>query len=336
MLRVAIIGLGEISNSHLPVILENKDVELVAACDLDPALSAKAPNATFYTDFREMLAREKPLDCVHICLPHYLHYPVARQVIEHGIHVFCEKPLALNLAEALEFVAMEANHPELKVGICFQNRFNESFRMLMDIIASGQMGRVTGIRGFVPWYRDPSYYTSKPWRMRMSTAGGGVMINQSIHTMDLMQLIGGELDSIRGNVGNLLEYEGLEVEDTVSARLQFKSGAKGLFFASVANSRNDSVDIEVSMEKGDLVLRDCCLFRQLDGDLEKLVEDDRLPGTKFYFGASHGKIIRQFYRCLETGSQEYVHAGDALVSMRMIDAVRRSAAGNVTVSMDAG
>ena len=203
----------------------------------------------------------------------------------------------------------------------------------MDIVASGQMGQVTGIRGFVPWYRDQSYYKSKPWRMRMSTAGGGVMINQSIHTMDLMQLIGGELESIRGTIGNLLDYEGLEVEDTVSARLQFKSGVKGLFFASIANSRNDSVDIEVTMDKGDLHLRDGCLFRQLDGELEKLAEDDRLPGTKFYFGASHGKIISQFYQCLEKDSQEYVHARDAVVSMQMIDAIRRSSESGATVGM---
>jgi len=331
MLRAAIIGLGEISNIHLPVLLESVNMDLAAVCDIDPAMAAKAPGTKFYTGYREMLAAER-LDCVHICLPHYLHYPVARYVIEQGVNVFCEKPLAMNLAEARDFVALEESHPELKIGICFQNRYNESFQMLMHLVAEGQMGRVTGIKGIVPWFRALSYYTDKPWRMRMSTAGGGVMINQSIHTMDLMQLIGGEIASIRGSIANLLDYDGLEVEDTASARMEFKNGAQGFFFATTANSRNDSVEIEVTLEQGELILRDCCLYRQNDGVLEQLVEDDRLAGTKFYFGASHGKIIRQFYECLETGSHEYVHARDALTSMRMIDAIRRSSEEKVSIA----
>ena len=325
MFKSAIIGLGDIAGNHLAALRACPNVELAAACDIDPAKAGVAGNVPFFTDYRQMLAQVKP-DCVHICLPHYLHYPVARVAVEAGAHVFCEKPLALDLAEAEAFMALEAGHPELKIGICLQNRRNESFETLQSIIAGGRLGRVLGVKGLVAWYRSPEYYSSKPWRMKMATAGGGVMPNQSIHTMDLLQLIGGEIAGIRGSIANLLDYEGLEVEDTASARIRFRNGAVGLFFATNANSKNDSVEIVVTLEKGELAIRDSILYEMAAGSQTVLAEDARVPGTKFYFGASHTKLIGQFYECLATGSQDYIHVRDAAVSMRMIDAIRRSSA----------
>lgn len=326
MFRSAIIGLGDIANNHLAVLRANPAIELAAACDLNPALAGVAAGTRFYTDYHEMLVREK-LDCVHICLPHFLHYPVAREAAERGIHVFCEKPPALNLEETLAFAALEADHPELSIGICLQNRRNESFETLMAVIAGGSLGKVLGIKALVTWSRSREYYSAKPWRARMATAGGGVMHNQSIHTLDLMQLIGGEIAGIRGSIANLLDYEGLEVEDTASARIRFRNGACGLFFATNANSKNDNVEIIVTLEKGELALQNNILYQSAGGRREPLAEDAKLPGTKFYYGISHKKLIDQFYAGLATGSQDYVHVRDAVTSMRMIDAIRRSSAG---------
>lgn len=98
-----------------------------------------------------------------------------------GCNVFCEKPVALTTKEAEEYVKLEAEHPELHIGICLQNRLNESVEMLKELIDSGKYGKVTGTRGIVPWYRAKEYYDIKPWRGKWETAGGGCMINQSVH-----------------------------------------------------------------------------------------------------------------------------------------------------------
>jgi len=333
MLKIAVIGLGDISKIHIPAIQANPNAELVAVCDLDESLRNTVPNVNFYSDYQEMLNKES-LDCVHVCLPHYLHFPVTKVCVEKGVHVFQEKPLSLNTQEGLALAKLEEEYENVKICVCFQNRCNESFELLQEMIANGQFGKLIGIKGLVTWYRPKEYYDVKPWRGKMEHAGGGVMINQALHTIDLMQLLGGEIDSIRGSVDQLLAY-GIEVEDTASAHIQFKNGAKGLFFATNANAENSSVELEVSFEKGKLSIKDSILTKiNGDGKKEELIEDAKMPGTKFYYGASHIKLINQFYAAIINNSQNYVKVNDALTSIKMIDAIRQSSAEKRIIKME--
>ncbi|MGG1675998.1 Gfo/Idh/MocA family protein [Neobacillus sp. NRS-1170] len=333
MLKAALIGLGDISKIHSPAIKANPNVELIAVCDVDEELRNIVPEARFYIDYQDMLESEA-LDVVHICLPHYLHNPVTKACVEKGVHVFLEKPLGLNTEEALEIVYLEEAHQEVKVCVCFQNRYNESFEMLQKIALSSEYGKIVGIKGLVAWYRPKSYYDVNSWRGQMEFAGGGVMINQALHTLDLMQLLGGKIESIRGNLDQLLDY-GIEVEDTASARIQFENGATGLFFATNANAENSSVELEVIFEKGKFTIKDNILTRVTEnGKKEDLIEDAKLPGSKFYYGASHVKLIHQFYQCIEQGTDNYVHAKDALLSIQMIDAIRKSSDMKKTIKLE--
>ncbi|MBZ5750681.1 Gfo/Idh/MocA family protein [Metabacillus rhizolycopersici] len=323
MLKIAVIGLGDISKIHLPAIQANPSVELVAVCDRDETLKDNVPGVNFYTDYHEMLEKEA-LDCVHNLLPHYLHYPATKACVQKGVHVFQEKPLGLNTEEGLELVKLEEANKDIKIGVCLQNRYNESFEKLQEIVNSGEYGKIIGIKGLVTWFRPKSYYDVKPWRGKMEYAGGGVMINQALHTLDLMQLIGGEIASIRGTVDQLLDY-GIEVEDTATANIKFKNGASGLFFATNANAGNSSVELQVVFEKGKFTIKDSTLTRlNENGKKEEIMEDRKLPGTKFYYGASHTKIINHFYSCIENDTQDYVHAKDALTSIQIIDAILKS------------
>lgn len=324
MKKAAIIGLGDISGIHIGAIRQNPEIVLAAVCDIDEEARERAPeNVPFYTDFREMIACEKP-DVVHICLPHYLHVPVSCEAAEMGVHVFCEKPVAMNTKEAEEFAAFEASHPEIYMGICLQNRFNESVEMLKGFIDSGEYGKVTAAKGIVPWAREKSYYDVKPWRGKLETAGGGCMINQSVHTLDLLYHLGGSITELKASVSQILDY-GIEVEDTVAASLAYANGARGLFMATNANYKNESVQISVQMEKAEFAIIDNVLYRiDAEGNRERLVEDERLPGTKFYYGASHGKLIARFYREIETGGRDYVHVKDAVMSIRLIDKILES------------
>jgi len=323
MLNIAIIGLGDISNIHIPVIAENSKVRLVAVCDIDESLRNKVPEATFYTDYYEMLEKEA-LDIVHICLPHHLHYVVTKACVEKGVDVFLEKPLARNAEEGINLVELEEAHPDVKICVSFQNRRNETFEKLQEIVESGKYGKVTGLKGIVAWFRPKAYYDEKPWRGKMREAGGGVMINQAIHTLDLMQLIGGEINTIRGSIDNMFDY-GYEVEDTATANIQFKNGATGLFFATVTNATNSSVEFQVILEKAKLTIKDSILTKTNENDeKEKIIKDEKLPGSKFYYGASHAKLINEFYECIEQDTDDYIHARDAQKSMEMISAIRRS------------
>lgn len=323
MIRVAIIGLGDISQIHIQAIQIHPRAQLVAVCDIDSAHAHDVAHVTFYTNYHEMLQKES-LDCVHICLPHYLHYPVTKACIEAGVHVFQEKPVALNYQEALQLLALEQKHPHTKICICLQNRFNETFKKLIELLRSKQYGDITGVKGIVTWHRPQQYYDAKPWRGKMAYAGGGAMINQSIHTLDLIQLIGGPVRTIKGHIDNLLDLE-IEVEDTALAHIEFENGIQGLYYATTTYSSNSSVEIEVLTKQARFNIKDSiltCVDR--DGKKVHLIEDTKLPGAKFYYGASHEKLIHHFYQALENQSDDYIHVQDALPSIRLIDQIRAS------------
>lgn len=324
MKSAAVIGLGDISAIHIAAIRRNPDITLKAVCDIDERARKRAPEGTaFYTGYHEMIQKEQP-DVVHVCLPHYLHVPISKEAVNLGAHVFCEKPVAMNTTEAVDFAAFEAAHPDRHIGICLQNRFNESVEMLKELIDSGQFGKVSGLKGFVPWARPKSYYDEKPWRGTWKHAGGGCMINQSVHTLDLLYYLGGPIESINASVSQLLDY-GIEVEDTVSAALRFESGAQGLFFATNANYKNEGVQISVQTGGAEFSIIDNVLYQtEPDGNKKRLAEDAKMPGEKFYYGASHEKLIRAFYQAIESGSQDYLHVKDAVMSIRLIDAIQQS------------
>ena len=323
MLKVAVIGLGDISSIHLSAIEANENAELVAVCDNNESLKDTVSGVNFYSDYHDMLEQEE-LDCVHICLPHYLHYPATKACVEKGVHVFQEKPLALNTEEGLALAKLEEENQEVKICVCFQNRLNESFEKLQEIVESGEYGKIIGIKGLVTWARPKAYYDNKPWRGKMEYAGGGVMINQSIHTLDLMQLLGGKIESIRGSVDQLLDY-GIEVEDTATAHIKFENGTKGFFFATIANANNSSVEFQVVFENQRLTIKDSILTKlNEEGKKEEIIEDTKLPGSKFYYGASHIKLINKFYESINEDTQDYVHVKDALPSIKIIDAIVKS------------
>lgn len=325
--------MGVISSIHLAAIQSNPNITLVAVCDTDESRKSEAPaGVPFYTDYKTMILEAKP-DVVHICLPHYLHVPVAEEAAKLGVHVFCEKPMAMNAREGAEFAAFEAAHPDIHIGICLQNRFNESVEMLKSLIEGGEYGKVTGIRGTVPWYREKEYYEVQPWRGKWDTAGGGCMINQAVHTLDLMYHLTGDIKELKASVAQLLDY-GIEVEDTVAAALSFTNGARGMFLATIANYTNESVQISVQLEKASFLITDNILYRiREDGSKEILCEDAKLPGTKFYYGASHSKLIALFYEALEKNSQDYLHVHEALMSIRLIDAIQESGRTGKRVSL---
>lgn len=319
--RVGIVGLGVVSKTHLQALATLSDVQVTAVCDLDE--KKRIDGKAFYTDFYEM-AEKEPLDAVHICLPHYLHAPAAEAFAARGIHVLCEKPVALTPVEAAEMAQLEARYG-VTVAVCLQNRWNRTFTTLQDLLSCEENGKLLSLKAIAAWNRPLEYYQAGSWRGKMAQAGGGCMMNQAVHTLDQLLLLGGAVHSVRGSICNLSGYP-IEVEDTASAAITFCSGAKGLFFGSVCNGSNASIEIEAVCEKVTYWIKDYALWKSEPGSAERelIVRDDVLDDTKAYYGMGHRHLIRDFYRTLSGNGGHYVTVAEGAEVLKLISLIRES------------
>ena len=316
----AVVGCGDISGVHLAAIAANPAITLVGVCDTQASLvAATAPEHRVpgFTDYRELLDEVRP-DVVHICTPHHQHVAIAIECLERGIAVLQEKPLAHTVAEGQLLVDAAAAHPDVKIGICFQNRYNAPIAAMKKLLAAGELGAVLGASATVLWERSGAYYLAKPWRGRWDTSGGGMLMNQAIHTVDLMQWLLGEVDDVKGHAANNSLAEFIEVEDTADLLLTHAGGARTVLYATLANSVNAPVTVDVVTETATL---------HLDGELTVMYADGRTttvskpvissPG-KNYWGASHSLLIGDFYARLPDPEPFWIGPAEAAKSLKIV------------------
>ena len=202
-MRSAIVGCGSIAGVHAAVLTKSVYTQLTACADIRPERAqamADACHIAAYGSLDELLDRERP-DVLHICTPHHLHVPMALLALSRGVNVLMEKPPAIS-PESFEALLKEAGKSGLHTGVCFQNRYNPQVQYIRRALQGGQAGRVLGARAFVTWSRDDQYYTGSGWRGQWDTEGGGVLMNQSIHTMDLLVYLLGIPVSVEASMHN--------------------------------------------------------------------------------------------------------------------------------------
>ena len=293
MFRAGLIGCGGISAVHAHVLGELENTELAACADVIPERAARYGCAA-YTDWKEMLDREK-LDAVHLCTPHYLHPVMAAEAARRGIAVFTEKPPAIDAAGWEQVKAAAENVP---VGICFQNRYHPHIRSCLRFLREGTYGRLKGLRAFVTWNRTAEYYAAAEWKGKWATEGGGALINQAIHTLDLIVGFLGLPDQAEAVMHNHHLREAIEVEDTAEIYLE-KDGVPALLYASNAYSQDAPVILEMHFDQA--VIR-------LEGDLMTVIRDGRKQEIlcttdpvigRSYWGAGHKACIADFCRSIE-------------------------------------
>ena len=290
-MKSAIIGLGVIAPVHADA-LRRINADITCVCDIDNEIAKKFVEtqnltAKIYTDYKEMLDKEE-IDVVHICTPHYLHFDMVKKALEKNKEIVCEKPLAMNLEQFEKMLKVPGVE---KVAVCFQNRLNTCVLKMKEILASGQLGNIIGVRGILTWFRDKAYYDTDAWRGKWETEGGGVLINQAIHTLDLMGNFTGGFKSLRAVMSNFSLEDVIEVEDSFMASLRTKDDVKAIFFATNAFSSNSTPDIQVVCEKGTLHYIDDKLFL---GD-EMLCHDVTAEGEKAYWGTGHITLLKDYY-----------------------------------------
>lgn len=305
MKRVGIIGCGGITQTHAWALQQIEQVKLIALSDILPEraslYSEKYTNneAAVYEDYKKMLAIEKP-DVVHICTPHYLHVPVAIEALKLGIHVFCEKPPAISRSE-FELLKQVAEKSEARLGFCFQNRYNETTRQLDALIEKRTLGKVTGARAFVTWKRDDDYY-EVPWKGSIVQSGGGALINQSIHTLDLLLRYFKEPVLVKASMHNHHLSDSVEVEDTVEAWMEFEDHARACFYASTAYVTDAPVILEYQCEHGSItVMNQVITIRTENGEQNSILCQEPKGIGKSYWGSGHLSCIKDFYQALYFG-----------------------------------
>ncbi len=258
MLRVGIIGVGTMGSFHLDNFIKGniKNAKITALCDInETALYKQKENldseVKYFTNSDELIDSGL-VDGVIIATPHYFHPTISIKALNAGLHVFCEKPAGVYTKNVREM-----NEVALKSGKVFQVNFVmrnlNSFKKIKEMLDGGELGELKRIVWILTnWYRTQAYYDSGTWRATWAGEGGGTLLNQNPHQLDLMQWLFGMPDKIRGFC-YFGKHRNIEVEDEATAYLEYKNGATGLYMTSVGEFPGTD-RLEVAGDKGKLVL----------------------------------------------------------------------------------
>ena len=313
-MRVGIIGLGAISPLHVRAILKYGQ-KITAICDVDSEKRQKVNaefglNAEEYGDYNALLASGK-VDVVHVCTPHYLHAEIICAALGANIHVLCEKPLAINF-EQLNAIEKAVKNSSATLGVCFQNRYNASVLYLKEFFKDKEIIAATAN---LVWNRGKDYYSSAKWRGKKQYEGGGVMINQAIHSLDLLQWFCGMPETVIAHCSNNSLQGVIDVEDTAYGLFSLKNG--GNFIINATNSAASCFPIVLMFQsKTDAV--------ELSGD--NLIVNGKFvtksDGTPIFgkeeWGVGHNNLIREFYNCLENGKKFPIDFYEASKTVKLI------------------
>ena len=279
--RLGLIGLGNIGQHHFGYLTAGKisRAELVAVSDAVPAkLDRYMPLRTF-TDGEELI-RSGLVDAVIIATPHYQHTTLGIAALKQGLHVMVEKPISAHKADAERLIAEHKQHPKQVFAGMFQLRAEPRYLKIQKLIQTGDLGEVVRMSWIMTdWFRTEAYYASGGWRATWKGEGGGVLLNQCLHNLDAMQWLLGMPARVRGFC-QLGRFHSIEVEDNVSAYLEYPNGATGMFVSSTGEAPGTN-RFEVVGTRGKVVLeRDRLSFTRNEADMIQFSRNAKLGFAK--------------------------------------------------------
>ncbi len=236
--RLGIVGLGNIGKFHAEYLLSGEvpRCELVAVSDWHASnlMPFQARGLSIYESWEEMI-RSKKIDAILVATPHFLHTPIGIDALENGLHAMIEKPISAHKADAERLCAVAGKHPSLVFAGMFQLRVEPRYLELQRLIRS-ELGRLVRVNWIITdWFRTDAYYASGGWRATWKGEGGGVLLNQCLHQLDMLQWLCGMPSRVRGFC-QLGHYHEIEVEDNVSCHLEWATGATGVFVSSTGEA----------------------------------------------------------------------------------------------------
>ena len=321
--KAAVIGCGKISERHLDAIVALDTVDLVAVCDVKADRAQKTAekySVKAYSDYIELFESEQ-LDAVHICLPHYLHTVVAQKAFCYGINVLCEKPMSIKYEDAVKTVEA-AKAKKLQYGVIFQCRYNTPSQLVKSRIIDGRLGKVLCARTTLTWSRSDDYYSESDWKGTWDKEGGGVIIDQAIHSLDLANwFIGSTPTEIQSSLHNR-NHKIMVVEDSAEGLIKYENGALLSFFAMNNYFINEPIEIRLYCENGTAKLSYTeAEITYNDGSKETETNKPQkivsYQGGKEYWGLQHAVQIDNFYKAL-LGAEELGISGEEALKIQKI------------------
>lgn len=344
-IRHAIVGCGGISSLHVQSIAGLPHSQLVVACDVVPEraekLAAGVAGCQAVTHIDQVLERND-IDLVHICTPSGMHAGQAVQVLESGKHVVTEKPMDVTVAACDKLIAV-AEKSAYKATCIFQNRFLNQCRLAKQAVLDGLLGRPTMGDAYIKWYRSQAYYDSGDWRATWDLDGGGCLMNQGVHYVDLLQWYMGPVESVYAVCDTLAHN--IEVEDVAAAVLRFASGAIGVIEGSTAAAPGLDWRIELHGDQGSISLKNGEIehWRFLDQELdnkpptadeEKLVAAGADP--KSLPTQCHQRQIELMCEAIRTNGPVPVPVREARRAVEIINAIYESSRRGERVTLSQG
>lgn len=335
MINFAIVGCGRVAKFHLEAILETKGAELKAISDLDFVKANKlvqsSPNAKIYTDYREMLL-DSSIDVVSICTNHHLHFEVALAALEAGKHIIVEKPVTLSLEDADRLIEAQKKNG-VKATVVFQNRFNQAVELVKRTMDEGLFGKLSHGVGTVRWCRDQAYYDQDAWRGSAKEKDGFLM-NQSIHTIDLLTYLMGPVKKVTGQVRTA--FSEIEMEDVGLATIEFENGAIGQF-EGAGTIYPDDLEASISLfgSKGSVILGGMSanqikawrFKKEYQEDqarvIQHLSEKEAIAPTVYGFG--HEKIVQDMVSSIKDNREPKIRLEDGKHALAVVLAIYQSA-----------
>ena len=329
-IHVGLIGAGNISQTHARAAAAIPGVSVAAVHGANGAKArelAASHGAAAY-DSLDAFLDHKPMDMVVIGSPSGVHAAQGVAAARRGLHVLVEKPIDVTTERADELIAA-AEESGVRLGVLFQDRLKPGIVKLKQLVDSGGLGRVLSVSARVPWYRPPDYYRLSRWHGTAALDGGGALMNQGIHTVDLLLWVLGDVIRVQARTATLLHE--IESEDTALALLEFASGAAGVLEASTATYPGYPRRVEITGTEGTALLEhDRLVSADLRTPRPELVGDggdaNASASSPVVSDASgHQRLIEDFLRAIETGSRPACDGHEGRRSVELVEAIYRSA-----------
>jgi predicted dehydrogenase len=254
--RLGIVGIGNMGNGHAQNILQGKipRMELGAVCDTDPEKLKRCPKTPGFATHHEML-KSGLIDAIMVATPHYDHTVIGIDAIAAGVHTLIEKPLSVHKADCQKLIAAyeKRTRKDLVFAEMFNQRTDPRYRKLRELLRSGELGEIRRVNWIITdWYRTETYYASGGWRATWAGEGGGVLMNQCPHQLDLMQWLFGLPKKVRAHC-QFGKWHDIEVEDACTAYLEYANGATGVFITTTGEAPGTN-RLEVACDRGRVVV----------------------------------------------------------------------------------
>jgi predicted dehydrogenase len=343
--NIALVGGGNISETHARAAVETRETRLVAVWgdnQRKAASLAARHGATCHETLDECLAH-RPLDVVLIGSPSGLHTEHAGAAARRGLHVLVEKPLDISTARIDALIA-DCERAGVKLGVFYQDRTAPDIQWLRNVVTSGALGRMIVVAARVRWFRTREYYSESRWRGTWALDGGGALMNQGSHTVDLLLWLLGE--PTRVFASTCTAFHDIEVEDTAVACIEFASGALATIEVTTAAYPGFPRRIELTGSEGTVILEgDRIVSADLRGSAVELPAgaggSDASPGERAVSATvsdvrGHRAILEDFLHAIETGGRPLCDGAEARRSVALIESIYHSARNGEAIVLDSG